>query len=100
VLILGVLVSLFLFYWMVVMATNATENIIKLPPALTPGGEPLVVLVDPDQEMRRSAPLHTRHGPRRTDRLPRWRTQFRRESRKGCRTRLICDTKNGFVFSE
>jgi ABC-type glycerol-3-phosphate transport system permease component len=62
VLILGVLVSLFLFYWMVVMATNATENIIKLPPALTPGGEPLVVLVDPDQEMRRSAPLHTRHG--------------------------------------
>jgi cellobiose transport system permease protein len=42
VLVLGVLVSLFPFYWMVVMATNATENILKFPPALTPGGELLV----------------------------------------------------------
>ncbi|MDT7788440.1 MAG: cellobiose transport system permease protein [Pseudonocardiales bacterium] len=42
VLVLGVLVSLFPFYWMVVMATNTTEDILKFPPALTPGGELLV----------------------------------------------------------
>ncbi|WP_215732532.1 ABC transporter permease subunit [Lentzea atacamensis] len=33
-------------------------------------------------------------------RLPRRRAQFHRGSGNGCRARLICDTKNGFVFSE
>lgn len=35
----GVVLSLFPFYWMVVMATNPTEQILKFPPAATPGGE-------------------------------------------------------------
>ena len=36
-LLIGVLVSLFPFYWMVVMATNTTEDIYRYPPKLTFG---------------------------------------------------------------
>jgi cellobiose transport system permease protein len=34
---LGVVLSFFPFYWMVVMATNTTEDIYRYPPKLTPG---------------------------------------------------------------
>lgn len=37
VLLLGVVISFFPFYWMVVMATNTTEDIYKYPPKLTFG---------------------------------------------------------------
>ena len=42
VLVLGALVSLFPFYWMLVMATNTTEVIFKYPPRLIPGSQLLV----------------------------------------------------------
>lgn len=38
-LLLGVLVSIFPFYWMLVMATNTTKAIYQFPPKLTFGGE-------------------------------------------------------------
>jgi cellobiose transport system permease protein len=34
---LGVVLSFFPFYWMIVMATNTTEDIYRYPPKLTPG---------------------------------------------------------------
>jgi cellobiose transport system permease protein len=42
VLLLGVAVSLFPFYWTIVMATNTTEDIYRYPPKLTFGSELLV----------------------------------------------------------
>ncbi|HEX6360707.1 carbohydrate ABC transporter permease [Actinophytocola sp.] len=39
ILLLGVLVSIFPFYWMIVMATNNTSAIYQYPPKLTIGGE-------------------------------------------------------------
>jgi cellobiose transport system permease protein len=39
VLLLGALVSMFPFYWMVVMATNTTSDIYKQPPRLIPGDQ-------------------------------------------------------------
>jgi cellobiose transport system permease protein len=43
-LITGVLVSIFPFYWMIVMATNTTSAIYQFPPKLTLGGELLTNL--------------------------------------------------------
>lgn len=43
-LLVGVAISLFPFYWMVVMATNTTADIFKYPPKLVPGSELLVNL--------------------------------------------------------
>jgi cellobiose transport system permease protein len=39
VLLVGVLASIFPFYWMIVMATNKTNDIYRYPPKLTIGGE-------------------------------------------------------------
>ena len=41
-LLLGLAISIFPFYWMVVMATNSTGDIFKYPPKLTIGSELLV----------------------------------------------------------
>lgn len=43
-LLLGVVVSIFPFYWMIVMATNTTSAIYQYPPKLTFGGELLTNL--------------------------------------------------------
>jgi cellobiose transport system permease protein len=46
---LGVVLSFFPFYWMIVMATNTTEDIYRYPPTLTPGshlGENVSRLLD------------------------------------------------------
>jgi len=37
VLVIGVLISVFPFYWMIVMASNRTEDILTYPPKLVPG---------------------------------------------------------------
>lgn len=38
-LLLGLAISIFPFYWMVVMATNSTGDIFKYPPTLTIGSK-------------------------------------------------------------
>ena len=40
-LIFGLLLSLFPFFWMVVMATNDTSAVYSVPPTLTFGSEPV-----------------------------------------------------------
>lgn len=39
VLLIGVIISIFPFYWLVVMATNTTSDILRFPPKLTFGHE-------------------------------------------------------------
>lgn len=39
VLLIGVIISVFPFYWLVVMATNTTSDILRFPPKLTFGSE-------------------------------------------------------------
>jgi cellobiose transport system permease protein len=43
-LLIGVVISIFPFYWMIVMATNTTSDIYRYPPKLTIGGELLTNL--------------------------------------------------------